>query len=315
MTEDKATVYHRLRRRAEIGGTVAAAVALIMLVASGGAVRLREVASNTGQVTPGFEESVTVAVAALLFFGLLALIELPFAFYQGYTLEHRYELSNQTARQWAADQAKGAALGAIFTSLGASIVYALVSWNRDWWWLAAAAVVKPYAVAFLPYLWITGRTRTALTCAAGLAMALVAPAIVYGRATPALLRELSRERVPRETVVDALGAVRDARAQMALLSLLEDPSPAVRVSVLQAVGPILDGRAADALARLLGDPDPEVVALAAGHLGRLSAREFDGAVDGADAVHEDVLHGPVVWQVVHRQVEGLAQRPQLELQA
>lgn len=97
-------------------------------------------ASNAGQVTPGFEELVTVAVAALLFFSLLTLVELPLAFYQGYALEHRYALSNQTPRQWAADQAKGSVLGAILTSLGASIVYALISWNRDWWWLAAALV-------------------------------------------------------------------------------------------------------------------------------------------------------------------------------
>ena len=140
MTEDKATVYHRLRRRADLAGTAAAAGVLLTLIFTGGAVRLREIASNTGQVTPGFEELVTVAVAALLFFILLTLIELPLAFYQGYTLEHRYALSNQTARQWAADQAKGAVLGAVFISVGASIVYTLIAWNRDWWWLAAALV-------------------------------------------------------------------------------------------------------------------------------------------------------------------------------
>jgi len=138
VTEDKATVYHRSRRRAELAGTAAAAGVLLTLIFTGGAVRLREIASNTGQVTPGFEELVTVAVAALLFFVLLTLIELPLAFYQGYTLEHRYALSNQTARQWAADQAKGSLLGAILISAGASIVYALIAWNRDWWWLAAA---------------------------------------------------------------------------------------------------------------------------------------------------------------------------------
>jgi Zn-dependent protease with chaperone function len=140
VTEDKATIYHRLRRRAELGGTFVAGVLLVALAATGGAVRLREIASNAGQLTPGLEERVTVVVAALLVFGLLALLELPFAFYQGFTLEHRYALSNQTARQWAADQAKGAALGAVFTCFGAAIVYALIAWNRDWWWLAAAVV-------------------------------------------------------------------------------------------------------------------------------------------------------------------------------
>jgi STE24 endopeptidase len=140
LTEDKATVYHRLRRRADLAGTAAAAAVLLALIFTPGAVRLREIASNAGQLTPGYEEQVTVAVSSLLLFLLLTVTELPFAFYQGYSLEHRYALSNQTRRQWLADQTKGALVSAVFMMLATSIVYGLLAWSRDWWWLAAAAI-------------------------------------------------------------------------------------------------------------------------------------------------------------------------------
>jgi STE24 endopeptidase len=140
VTEDKATVYHRLRRRAELGGTAAAGVVLLTLVFAGGSLRLREVASSAGPLAPGFEEALTVALSAILLFILLSIVELPFAYYQAYTLEHRYALSNQTPRRWMADHAKGAALGAIVMTLGASIVYALIAWSRTWWWMVATVV-------------------------------------------------------------------------------------------------------------------------------------------------------------------------------
>jgi hypothetical protein len=45
---------------------------------------------------------------------------------------------------------------------------------------AAAIVVKPYAVIFLPWLASVGRWRATLTAAAGLALALALPAVIYG---------------------------------------------------------------------------------------------------------------------------------------
>jgi Zn-dependent protease with chaperone function len=161
LTEDKATIYHRLRRRADLAATAAAGALLLGLLLSSGSVRLREVASNTGQLLPGHEEAATIAAYAVLLFVLLSLAELPFAFYQGYRLEHRYGLSNQTAKQWMADQAKGALLGAVFMTAGASIVYALISWSATWWWLAASAVfivamigfVQLAPVALLPFFY------------------------------------------------------------------------------------------------------------------------------------------------------------------
>jgi STE24 endopeptidase len=121
-------------------GTIAAALFLISLLVSGSGLYLREVASFLSELAPGFEEPVTVASFAILIAILLQLIELPVSFYQGYRLEHRYGLSNQTLRQWAVDYGKAALIGTVLTAAAASLVYAAIRWNRDWWWALSAAL-------------------------------------------------------------------------------------------------------------------------------------------------------------------------------
>jgi len=142
LNEDKSSRYHRLRRRAELLGTVVAGAFLLVLLLSGGAVLLREAASMMGShIGRGFEEAGTVAGFALALGALLDLIALPFAFYQGYLLEHRYGLSNQTAALWGRDHVKGAALSLAFAVIVATIVYATMRWNAQWWWAASAAIL------------------------------------------------------------------------------------------------------------------------------------------------------------------------------
>ncbi len=72
---------------------------------------------------------------------ILAIVELPFAYYHGHLLEHRYGLSTQSRRHWFSDQAKGVALGLVLAMLGTSVVYvALREWPDDWWWISAGGV-------------------------------------------------------------------------------------------------------------------------------------------------------------------------------
>ena len=139
MNEDKATRYHRLRRRADLAGTAGAGVLLLGLLLSGGAHRLRELAAALAQWVPGgIEEAATVVLLTIVLVAILAVVELPFAFYQGHLLEHRYGLSTQSTGHWLADQGKGVGVGIVLAAAATSVVYlALRQWPDHWWWISA----------------------------------------------------------------------------------------------------------------------------------------------------------------------------------
>jgi STE24 endopeptidase len=147
--EDKATRYHRLKRRAEILSTLVAAVFLLALLLTGAGLYLREVASFFGMNVLFFEDAATVAAFALMITLLLHVIELPFAYYQGFVLEHRYELSNETFSQWLRDQLKGLALAIVFGVAGASIVYWAIRTSPDWWWAIAATIFAVFMIGLV----------------------------------------------------------------------------------------------------------------------------------------------------------------------
>src|SRR5262249_18309130 len=55
-------------------------------------------------------------------------------------IERRYGLSNQTVGGWVLDQLKGLALGLILGCGAASIIYVLIRYSPDSWWLPAGAI-------------------------------------------------------------------------------------------------------------------------------------------------------------------------------
>jgi STE24 endopeptidase len=68
-----------------------------------------------------------------------ALVRLPLSFWRGYVHEHRFGLSTQTVRGWAADRAKAIAVGAVLTSVAMLGLVGLARAFPRWWPLAAAA--------------------------------------------------------------------------------------------------------------------------------------------------------------------------------
>ena len=121
-------------------GAAVAGVLLLALLLSGGAHRLRELAAAIAQWAPGgIEEGMTVIVLTIVLMIILQAVEFPFAFYQGYLLEHRYGLSTQSTSHWMADQAKGVALGLVLAVAGTSVIYLALRESPDhWWWISAA---------------------------------------------------------------------------------------------------------------------------------------------------------------------------------
>ena len=133
--EDKATRYHRLRRRASLLGTALGALVLLLFVLSGGSAALR----TFSLATAGNSFLPAVVVYVVLLALLSEAIQLPLAFYQGVTLERRYGLSTQPTRRWWLDHLKAGGVALFFAAGGAVIVMALLRWAPATWWMWAAA--------------------------------------------------------------------------------------------------------------------------------------------------------------------------------
>ncbi len=138
MNEDKATRYHRLRRRASILGTGLGALLLLLVLLTGASAVLRDAAASVA----GGSFSLTILVYTLALALAGEAVQLPLSFYVGVTLERRYGLSTQTTAHWWRDHAKGAGLGLVFGGGAALLVLWLLRWAPDWWWLAAAGILS-----------------------------------------------------------------------------------------------------------------------------------------------------------------------------
>jgi STE24 endopeptidase len=110
------------------------ALVFLLFLTTGWSATLRDAASAA--VRGSFVLTVSAYVCLVVLITEVA--QLPFAFYRGVVLERRYGLSTQTTPRWALDQLKGAVLTLIFGVGGALMVWSLLRWSPDWWWLPAA---------------------------------------------------------------------------------------------------------------------------------------------------------------------------------
>jgi STE24 endopeptidase len=132
--EDKATRYHRLRRRASILSALLGALFLLVLLVSGLSVSLREL---SGRLAGGAFAG-TLAVYVITLAVLHDLLQLPIAFYEGVTLERRYGLSTGSTARWWKDHLKGWGVGTAFGLAAAAGIWTLIRWDPALWWVAAA---------------------------------------------------------------------------------------------------------------------------------------------------------------------------------
>jgi STE24 endopeptidase len=140
MNEHRATRYHRLKRQASVASLVWSALLLGGLVITGWSARLRD-AAEAWAPHAGPLHDITVV---LLFVVILSVLHqaagFPVAFYSGFLLERRYDLSNETFRGWLADQAKSFSIGLLLGGGAAELIYASMrGWPADWW-LASGVV-------------------------------------------------------------------------------------------------------------------------------------------------------------------------------
>jgi STE24 endopeptidase len=135
VNEDRASRYHRLKRHASVVSVLWSVLLLGSLVLTGWSAALRDVADASARHAPAALHGVT---AVLLFVIVLSLLHevagFPFAFYSGFLLERRYDLSNQSFRGWIADQGKSFGVGLLLGGGAAELVYASMrAWPASWW--------------------------------------------------------------------------------------------------------------------------------------------------------------------------------------
>jgi STE24 endopeptidase len=90
----------------------------------------------------------------IIFVMILQLAALPIAFYSGFVVDHRFQLSTQTVRGWLVDELKGIAVELIFGVLAVTALYYLIAEVSLWWVLAAVtfAVFSIILSIILPFL-------------------------------------------------------------------------------------------------------------------------------------------------------------------
>jgi STE24 endopeptidase len=113
VNEDRATRYHRLKRRAVVLSLAWSAVLFTALLVTGASLQLRETAERTasaiGRSSPAFLVILYVAGLILLHQAGSFII----ALYGGFIVEHRYGLSNERFSSWLWEQAKALGLGLV----------------------------------------------------------------------------------------------------------------------------------------------------------------------------------------------------------
>ena len=144
--EDKATRYHRLRRRATVAGVVAVALVL----------SLAQFVGPPGSTVPGEAAGFLSQLSALAMaaFGLLVVAvgaTFPSAFYRDALLTRHYGLSREPPAAWVKEWAKHAGVAAGIGTVSV-VTCALARWLvPQWWWAVCGvgAAVAPFAIGQL----------------------------------------------------------------------------------------------------------------------------------------------------------------------
>jgi len=139
VNEDKASRYHRLKRRAIVGHVLTQAALFAGLLATDCSVRLRDAAMATSGSDPS--APVTIAVYVAMLSVLQATVSLPLVWFDGFLLEHRFGLSSESAGEFLRDHLKAIVLNAALAVLAAEIVFGTMRWWPGGWWVVSGGAL------------------------------------------------------------------------------------------------------------------------------------------------------------------------------
>ena len=117
-------------------------VVAIILV-SGFSTSLRDWATSQSS-----NEYVVVLIVLFAITLIESAVTFPISFYSSYIIEHRYNLSNQTAWGWLWERLKGLLIGTPLLVAGVVVLFYCLKEYREWWWLPVSTALAFFSVVF-----------------------------------------------------------------------------------------------------------------------------------------------------------------------
>ena len=139
--QQQARAYARIQRKLSFVDMAFGLVYLILWLAFGWSLALK-----TRLLSLTENEWLLVAGFAIVFGGILVVLNLPLSFYEGFVLPHRFGQSTQNLRGWIIDQVKAGVISAILGLLLIEIIYAVLRAYPAVWWLWAAGILLLFNV-------------------------------------------------------------------------------------------------------------------------------------------------------------------------
>jgi STE24 endopeptidase len=134
--------YNRIRRRLSVLDAVLGLAVLGALLVTGWTMDLRDL-THRGDHSYG----VALALYVILLSVIAKVVGLGLDYYS-FRLEHQFHLSNQKFGSWLWDQFKGWLVGLVISILLAEIIYGLIRWQPQTWWITAWAVFVVLFIVF-----------------------------------------------------------------------------------------------------------------------------------------------------------------------
>ena len=151
--QERAREYARIRRRLSYVNLGIAVVAIAVILGFGLDKWLRNVlfSSTTGNAFFGWQPRPDwFPVQILLYFLILIIIyevaTLPLAYYSGFVLPHRYGISVMSLKAWVKDLVIGFVLGLVLEAVFVSLIYTLLAFQPQLWWLWASIIILFFSV-------------------------------------------------------------------------------------------------------------------------------------------------------------------------
>jgi STE24 endopeptidase len=134
--------YHRSGNVLWAAATVLDLLLPAVLLFAGLSARIRR---GAGRIARG-RRLLTIALYAVAYILIQALVFLPLSWYAGYVRQHAYGLSTETAAAWLGDWAKAIAISAVVAALLLGIPYRLLRTSPRRWWLWTGLLTAPLTV-------------------------------------------------------------------------------------------------------------------------------------------------------------------------